>query len=63
MRDLVRALMGKPVFLASPESHACLKRGLSWNEVDPADLRGNLRDYGISPHTTGVMHIANGAPE
>ena len=63
MRGLVRALMGKPVFLAASESHACLECGLTWNEVDPADLRCNLRDYGLSPHSTGVMQIVNGAPE
>ena len=63
MRGIVRALMGKPVFLSKLESHACLECGLTWNEVDPAALRGNLRDYGISPHSTGVMQIVNGAPE
>ena len=63
MRGIVQALMGKPVFLAEPESHACLECGLTWNEVDPAALRGNLRDYGLSPHSTGVMQIVNGSPE
>ena len=63
MRGVVRSLMGKPVFLATSESHACLDCGLTWNEVDPADLRGNLRDYGISPHSTAVMQIVTGAPE
>lgn len=63
MRGVVRALMGKPGFLAEPESRACLECGLPWSEVDPVALRRNLRDYGISPHSTGVMQIVNGAPE
>lgn len=63
LRGIVRALMGKPVFFSESESHACLDCGLTWNEVDPAALRRNLRDYGISPHSTGVMQVVNGAPE
>ena len=63
MRGVVRSLMGKPVFLATSESHACLDCGLTWNEVDPADLRENFRDYGISPHSTAVMQVVTGAPE
>ena len=63
LRGIVRALMGKPVFLSDAESHACLECGLTWNEVDPAALRGNLRDYGLSPHSTCVMQVVNGAPE
>jgi hypothetical protein len=54
-RGMVKALLGKPVLLAESESHACLDCGLAWNEVDPAALRRNLRDYGLSPHSTVVM--------
>ena len=67
LRGVIRALMGKPVFFSESESHACLDCGLTcgltWNEVDPAALRRNLGDYGISPHSTGVMQVVNGAPE
>ena len=63
LRGVIRALMGKPVFLSDGESYACLDCGLAWNEVDPGALKRNLRDYGVSPHSTGVMHIANEASE
>ena len=55
LRSALRSLLGKPVFLNSPESHACLTCGLTWNEVNPDELRKNLRDYGLSPHSTTVM--------
>ena len=55
LRSALRSLLGKPVFLAEQHSHACLACGLTWNEVNPDDLRKNLRDYGRSPHSTGVM--------
>ena len=55
LRGLIQSLFGKPVFLQSPYSHACLECGLTWNEVDAYDLRKNLRDYGLMPHSTGVM--------
>ena len=54
-RGLLKSLFGKPVFLQNTHSHACLDCGLAWNEVDPYELRKNLRDYGVSPHSTGVM--------
>jgi hypothetical protein len=54
-RSLLRSLLGKPVFLANPHSHACLACGLVWNELDPDALRKNLREYGLSRHATGVM--------
>ena len=28
---------------------------MAWNEVNPDELCKNLRDYGLSPHNTGVM--------
>lgn len=61
LRSTLRALLGKPVLLRNEHSHACLSCGLMWNEVDPDDLRKNLRDYGLSPHSTGVMNVVNAA--
>lgn len=55
LRSVLWSLLGKPVFLAETHSHACLACGLTWNEVNPDELRKNLRDYGLSPHSTGVM--------
>mgnify|MGYP000067050036 FL=1 len=55
LRSALRSLLGKPVFLSSPHSHACLACGLTWNEVDPTELRKNLRDYGLTKHSTAVM--------
>ncbi len=43
------------MFLDNAHSHACLECGLTWNEVDAYELRKNLREYGIAPHSTGVM--------
>ena len=60
VRGLLRSLFAKPVFLAHTSSHACLECGLAWNEVDPYDLRRNLRQYGVSPHSTGVMEVVQG---
>ena len=60
LRGLLRSLLAKPVFLQDTNSHACLECGLAWNEVDPYDLRRNLRQYGISPHSTGVMEAVQG---
>ncbi len=60
LRSLIRSLLGKPVFLQNLHAHACLECGLTWNEVDPYDLRKNLRDYGVSPHSTGVMEAVQG---
>lgn len=59
-RGLVRALLAKPVLLAQAHAHACLECGLTWNEVDPYDLRKNLRDYGLARHSTGVMEVVAG---
>ena len=59
-RGLLRALLAKPVYLDNPHSHACLECGLAWNEVDPYELRRNLRDYGLSPHSTAVMEVVQG---
>ena len=55
LRSALRSLLGKPVFLVERHSHACLACGLTWNEVNPDELRKNLRDYGLSPHSTSVM--------
>jgi hypothetical protein len=55
LRGLLQSLMGKPVYLQNQHSHACLDCGLTWNEVDAYELRKNLRDYGLAPHSTGVM--------
>jgi hypothetical protein len=60
LRGLVRALLAKPVFLANAHSHACIECGLAWNEVDPYELRRNLRDYGLAPHSTAVMEVVQG---
>lgn len=60
LRGVLRSLMGKPVLLQNPNSHACMDCGLAWNEVDPQALRKNLRDYGLAPHSTGVMHAIGG---
>ena len=59
-RGAVRSWLGKPVYLSNEHSHACLECGLTWNEVDPYELRKNLRDYGVSPHSTGVMDVVSG---
>jgi hypothetical protein len=64
MRSLVKAWLGKPVFLQNTHSHACMDCGLTWNEVDPTALRKNLREYGLSPHSTVVMQaVANHATQ
>ena len=55
LRKALPSLLGKPVFLAEAHLHACLACGLTWSEVNPDELRKNLRDYGLSPHSTGVM--------
>lgn len=55
LRGLFQSLLGRPVLLQNGHSHACMDCGLAWNEVDAAELRKNLRDYGLSPHSTGVM--------
>jgi hypothetical protein len=60
LRGMLRSLLGTPVILQNPHSHACLDCGLVWNEVEPAELRKNLRTYGIAPHSTGVMEAVNG---
>ena len=60
MRGLLRALLAKPVYLNNVHSHACLECGLTWNDVDPDELGKNLRDYGVAPHSTGVMDIVAG---
>jgi hypothetical protein len=46
--------------LQNEHSHACLECGLTWNEVEPYELRKNLRDFGLSPHNTGVMEAVQG---
>ena len=60
LRGLLQAMLGKPLALQNEHSHACLECGLTWNEVDPYGLRKNLRDYGVSPHSTGVMDVVSG---
>lgn len=61
LRGFIKAWLGKPVFLQNTHSHACLDCGLAWNEVDPGELRKNLRAFGIAPHNTGVMQAVQGA--
>ena len=60
LRGFLRSLLAKPVLLDNEHSHACLECGLTWNEVDPYDLRKNLRDYGLAPHRTSVMEVVRG---
>ena len=60
LRGALRSLLGKPVLFQNPHSHACMDCGLAWNEVDPAELRKNLRAYGLAPHSTGVMDVVDG---
>jgi hypothetical protein len=55
LRGLLQSLLGKPVFLQHKYSHACLECGLTWNEIEPYELRKNLREYGLAPHSSGVM--------
>ena len=55
LRSVIKSFLGKPVLLQNEHSHACMDCGLAWNEVDPQALRKNLRDYGLSPHSTTVM--------
>jgi hypothetical protein len=55
LRGFLQNLLGKPVFLESAHSHACLECGLTWNAVDAYELRKNLREYGVAAHSTGVM--------
>lgn len=57
MRGVLKSLFGKPVFLQNAHSHACLECGLTWNDLDPCELLKNLRDYGVSLHSTGVMDV------
>lgn len=59
-RGVLRALLARPVLLEHADSHACLECGLTWNEVDPYELRRNLRAYGMAPHSTGVMEVVSG---
>jgi len=54
------AAAGRSCPARSAQSHACLECGLTWNEVDPYELRRNLRDYGVVPHGTGVMEVVQG---
>ena len=57
LRTLMQSLLGKPVLLQGVHSHACMDCGLAWNEVDTAELRKNLRKYGLAAaHNTGVMN-------
>lgn len=60
VRGLVRALLGKPVTLRQEHAHACLDCGLAWNELDPHELRRNVREHGLSPHSTVVMQVVQG---
>jgi hypothetical protein len=59
-RGLLKSWLGKPVLLQNVHSHACLDCGLAWNELDPTELRKNLRDYGLAAHSTGVMQAVRG---
>ena len=63
LRNLFQSLLGKPIPLAKAESQACLDCGLTWNEVDPQSLLRNVQDFGLSPHSTGVMQVVKGAVE
>ena len=60
LRGVLRSLLGKPVVLQNPHAHACMDCGLAWSDVDPGELRKNLQDYGVSPHSTGVMDAIQG---
>ena len=60
LRSALKSFLSKPVFLDNVHSHACLECGLTWNEVDPYELRKNLRTYGMVPHSTGVMDLVQG---
>ncbi len=62
LRNFFKALVAKPVLLVGIHSHACLQCGLAWNEVDPDELRRNVRSFGLSPHNTAVMQVVVGAP-
>ena len=57
MRGVLKSLFGKPVLLQNAHSHACLECGLTWNDLDPCELLKNLRDYGVSLDSTGVMDV------
>jgi hypothetical protein len=60
LRSVIKSFLGKPVLLQNEHSHACMDCGLAWNEVDAQALRKNLRDYGLSPHSTTVMQAVHG---
>jgi hypothetical protein len=60
LRGFLKAILGKPVFIKQEHSHACLDCGLIWNELDAASLRKNIRSFGLSPHSTGVMRVVRG---
>jgi hypothetical protein len=61
IRSLFKSLLSKPVFLQDAHSHACMDCGLTWNQVDANALRKNLRDYGLSAHSTVVMDAVAGS--
>jgi hypothetical protein len=60
LRGFLKAMLAKPVFINNEHSHACLDCGLIWNELDTASLRKNIRSFGLSPHSTGVMRVVQG---
>lgn len=60
LRGFFKAILGKPVFINDEYSHACLDCGLIWNELDTGSLRKNIRSFGLSPHSTGVMRVVQG---
>lgn len=61
-RSLFRALLGKPLPLASSQAHACLNCGLLWRHIDPQQLRDNASRHGLSAHRTSVMNAVAIAP-
>lgn len=57
LRGFFKSIFSKPVFIDEEYSHACLDCGLVWNTLDTASLRKNIRSFGLSPHSTGVMRV------
>jgi hypothetical protein len=63
LRGFFRSIVSKPVFINEEHSHACLDCGLVWNELDTISLRKNIRSFGLSPHSSGVMRVVHGGLE
>jgi DNA-directed RNA polymerase subunit RPC12/RpoP len=59
-RPVFKALTGKPVMLSETRAYACIRCGLTWSELNAAELQKNIQKYGLHEHGTGVMEVVAG---